>query len=58
VAASWVPVPPESDFPIENLPYGVFRTSRGPHVGVAIGDEAFGAARSVRQLSVLIEGLQ
>ena len=41
MAASWVPVPPESDFPIENLPYGVFRTSRGPHVGVAIGDAIF-----------------
>lgn len=36
---SWVPVPEGSDFPIQNLPYGVF--SRGddpPRVGVAIGD--------------------
>jgi fumarylacetoacetase len=37
---SWVDVPPESHFTIQNLPYGVFR--RGPyerlHVGTAIGD--------------------
>jgi fumarylacetoacetase len=37
---SWVPLPAESHFPIQNLPYGVFR--RGPAgrpcVGVAIGD--------------------
>jgi fumarylacetoacetase len=37
---SWVPVAPESHFPIQNLPYGVFRRQRGisPHIGVAIGD--------------------
>jgi fumarylacetoacetase len=36
---SWVPVPPESDFPVENLPYGVFSTPDGsPRIGVAIGD--------------------
>jgi len=35
---SWVPVPEGSDFPIQNLPYGVFSTSdRTPRVGVAIG---------------------
>jgi fumarylacetoacetase len=37
---SWVPVPAESHFPIQNLPYGVFRrpgVSR-PAVGVAIGE--------------------
>jgi fumarylacetoacetase len=37
---SWVPVPPDSPFPIQNLPYGVFR--RRPAgtacVGVAIGE--------------------
>src|ERR1041385_4109941 len=27
-----------SDFPLENLPYGVFRSGRRAHVGVAIGD--------------------
>ncbi len=32
-------VPPESDFPVENLPYGVFsRPGQEARVGVAIGD--------------------
>jgi fumarylacetoacetase len=36
---SWVGVPTDSDFPIQNLPYGVFSTEgRSPRVGVAIGD--------------------
>src|SRR5829696_1481241 len=33
---------PETDFPIQNLPFGVFRragTDEMPRVGVAIGDE-------------------
>ncbi|MGH9186699.1 MAG: fumarylacetoacetase [Acidimicrobiales bacterium] len=34
--SSWVPVPDGSDFPLENLPYGVFGGDR--RVGVAIGD--------------------
>jgi fumarylacetoacetase len=36
---SFIPVDPESDFPIQNLPYGVF-SAKGlaPRVGVAIGD--------------------
>ncbi len=29
---------PGSDFPIQNLPYGVFRSADGFHVGAAIGD--------------------
>jgi fumarylacetoacetase len=35
-----VPIEPESHFPIQNLPYGVFRrrTDEAPRVGVAIGD--------------------
>jgi fumarylacetoacetase len=42
---SWVPSAnqPGTDFPIQNLPYGVFRrraSSEPPHVGVAIGDFA------------------
>jgi fumarylacetoacetase len=38
---SWVPVPAESHFPIQNLPYGVFRHSDEdvPRIGVAIGDQ-------------------
>ncbi|MGC2087383.1 MAG: fumarylacetoacetase, partial [Bradyrhizobium sp.] len=37
---SFVEVDPASDFPIQNLPYGVFSTSSAPQprVGVAIGD--------------------
>lgn len=36
---SWVPVPADSDFPVQNLPFGVFSApSRGWRVGVAIGD--------------------
>ena len=37
---SWVPVTPVSDFPIQNLPYGVFSTGdRNRRVGVAIGEQ-------------------
>lgn len=37
---SFVPVAPDSHFPIQNLPYGAFRRKAGgdPHLGVAIGD--------------------
>ena len=35
---SWIDIHPESDFPIQNLPFGVFETDeRGPHLCVAIG---------------------
>jgi fumarylacetoacetase len=45
---SFVDVTPGSQFPIQNLPFGVFRPSAGasPRPGVAIGD-------SVVDLSVL-----
>ena len=38
---SFIPVAPDSHFPIQNLPYGVFRPRSGgtPHIGVAIGDQ-------------------
>lgn len=37
---SWLPVANESDFPIENLPFGVFRVDAGtPRIGVAIGEK-------------------
>ena len=37
---SFIPVSPESHFPIQNLPYGVFSTpeDQHPRVGVAIGE--------------------
>lgn len=37
---SWISVDPNSDFPIQNLPFGVFKTqSMEARVGVAIGDQ-------------------
>lgn len=33
-----VPIPAESDFPLENLPYGVFDPGDGPRLGARIGD--------------------
>ena len=40
VLQSFVPVQPDSHFPIQNLPYGVFKPQPGssPRPGVAIGD--------------------
>jgi fumarylacetoacetase len=36
---SWIDIPPTSDFPIQNLPFGVFETpERGTRLGVAIGE--------------------
>src|SRR5690606_22423722 len=37
---SFIPVDPNSHFPIQNLPYGVFRRNdhHSPRVGVAIGE--------------------
>nr|MCU0306047.1 hypothetical protein [Thermoanaerobaculales bacterium] len=38
---SFVDVPAGSDFPIHNLPYGVYRRRAGerPRIGVAIGEQ-------------------
>jgi fumarylacetoacetase len=38
---SWIPYAPECNFPIQNLPYGIFRPtqSEDPRPGVAIGDQ-------------------
>lgn len=36
---SWVDIPDNTDFPIQNLPFGIFKTSYlSPVAGVAIGD--------------------
>lgn len=36
---SWIEVPSNSDFPIQNLPFGIFKTPQlSARVGVAIGD--------------------
>ncbi|MFT7238601.1 MAG: fumarylacetoacetase [Cyclobacteriaceae bacterium] len=38
--ASWIEVTKDSDFPIQNLPFGIFKTDLlSPRVGVAIGDQ-------------------
>src|SRR5262245_52319188 len=47
---SWVPSAGRAggDFPLQNLPFGVFRAADGtPRVGVAIGDEILDLHRSV-----------
>merc|ERR1712212_1250179 len=38
---SWISVAPDSHFPLQNLPYGVFSTGNQPQhkIGVAIGDQ-------------------
>ncbi len=37
---SWVSIPDDSDFPVQNLPFGIFRTAGlAPRAGVAIGEE-------------------
>jgi fumarylacetoacetase len=42
---SWIEIDPESDFPIQNLPFGIFKTqSSSPRVGVAIGDQVLDLA--------------
>ncbi len=46
---SWVAVPEGSDFPIQNLPFGIFKTpGLSPRMGVAIGEQ-------VADLQVLAE---
>jgi len=35
---SWLPIPKGSDFPVQNLPFGIFKTRQvAPRAGVAIG---------------------
>ncbi|HPM31681.1 MAG TPA: fumarylacetoacetase [Chryseolinea sp.] len=42
---SWVEVPKGSDFPIQNLPFGIFKIDRSlPLAGVAIGDSVLDLA--------------
>jgi fumarylacetoacetase len=53
---SWVPVGVDSDFPVQNLPFGAFSTpARGPRVGVAIGDHILdlGEAHAAGHLDTL-----
>ncbi|MDQ3046133.1 MAG: fumarylacetoacetate hydrolase family protein, partial [Bacteroidota bacterium] len=42
---SWIAVEKNSDFPIQNLPFGIFKTSSSsPRVGVAIGNQVLDLA--------------
>jgi fumarylacetoacetase len=41
---SWIDVPADSDFPVENLPYGAFSTGDRPRIGVAIGEQVLDLA--------------
>lgn len=42
---SWIDVQPNSDFPIQNLPFGIFKTqSSSPRIGIAIGDQVLDLA--------------
>ena len=43
---SWVHVPENNDFPIQNLPFGIFRVGDNkPRVGIAIGDSVLDLSR-------------
>jgi fumarylacetoacetase len=43
--SSWIEVEKKSDFPIQNLPFGIFKTqSSSPRVGIAIGDQVLDLA--------------
>lgn len=42
---TWVDIPAETNFPVENLPYGAFSTGDAdPRIGVAIGDSVLDLA--------------
>jgi len=46
---SWIPVAADSDFPIQNLPYAVFRSQgAGARIGVAIGEHVLDLAACAR----------
>jgi fumarylacetoacetase len=47
--SSWLPVPPDSDFSLHNLPFGVFRHETGkPRAGIAIGDHILDLAAAAQ----------
>ncbi|MEO1255694.1 MAG: fumarylacetoacetase, partial [Bacteroidota bacterium] len=52
---SWVKIPEHSDFPIQNLPFGVFKVDGYKRGGVAIGDELLDLA--ALQSHGLLDGL-
>jgi fumarylacetoacetase len=55
--ASLVPIAPDSPFPLENLPLGVFRRSSGAiTVGTALGDQAVDLAELARRGAFVADG--
>ncbi len=48
---SWLPSAnlPDTDFPLDNLPLGVFRGAKEPRIGVAIGDQILDLHASQRE---------
>lgn len=52
---SWVDVPENSDFPIQNLPFGIFKEGGIRRAGVAIGDKVLSLAGLQEQ--GLLDGL-
>lgn len=55
---SFISVESDSDFPLQNLPFGVFRRSgESPRVGVRIGEYVLDMAETVACLSDLLAGV-
>ncbi len=56
---SFIPVDPSSDFPIQNLPFGIFSTRQSPElrVGVAIGEWVLDLAQ-LEKIDLLTPGSQ
>ena len=47
---SWIPVSKDSDFPIQNIPFGIFKThTTGPTVGSRIGNTVINLAKVTNQ---------
>ncbi|MGV3504395.1 MAG: fumarylacetoacetase [Adhaeribacter sp.] len=56
---SWIQIPASSEFPIQNLPFGIFSNpQRSPRVGVAIGDYVLDLWALSRQGLLDLPGLQ
>ena len=48
---SWLEISKESDFPIQNLPFGIYSTkNKTKRVGVAIGDQILDLSQLARVL--------
>src|SRR5262245_6439980 len=55
---SFVAVPPDHPFPIQNLPFGAFRrNAQTPRLGVAIGDHVLDLATAAQHGLLPIDGL-